>query len=86
MNPALQPLTTNRFYNPKNYDVIVMQLFVFFVSVKKGMGTKLVCNKCHRSIEKSMKFLDSLILSSFSSFLRSREITSRDVFSCKAKS
>jgi len=84
-NPTLQPSTTNRFYNPKNYDTIAMNYFVFSDANKLSVR-KLVCNKSHKSLEKLIKFLESSIRPSFSSFFNSLEITSREVLSCKAKS
>jgi len=45
---ANQPSTTNRFYNPKNYETIVMNnVFSYCYATKKGSITEVVCNKSH---------------------------------------
>ncbi len=82
---ANQPSTTNRFYNPKNYETIVMNnVFSYCYATKKVTKGVLVCNKSHTRPEKSIKFREISILPSFSSFLSKREITSRDEFNFRA--
>ena len=82
---ANQPSTTNRFYNPKNYETIVMNnVFFYCYAAKKKSIEELVCNQSHTSPGKSIKFRDISIFPSFSSFLSNREITSREELSFSA--